>query len=127
MSSPAGSPLPSRSWSSSATDPSVPDPLDALFRGSSAGRSAQPAVRHYEPSLRPPDGSDGYGWLYRPEPVPQPGGSGLVADPSVGAGPSLADGPAATVRRGRRWPVVALLAALAAGAAAVSWAAASWL
>jgi len=71
------------------TDPGHGYPYDSLYR-STAGEPAEPMrrkARHWEPSLRPPDGEhQGFGWLYREE--SQPGGPSGTADPAP-PGPAL--------------------------------------
>ena len=81
------------------------DAIESLYRDS--GRR-HPALRPFETALHPPEGADGYNWLYRADPVL----------PAVAAGPA---GPTALTSAGlaapapqRRWLVPTLLAAGAA-------------
>lgn len=65
------------------TDPGHGPPYESLYRTASGepAKPMKPKARHWEPSLRPPDGEhQGFGWLYREE--APPGGPGRPADPS---------------------------------------------
>jgi hypothetical protein len=118
-----------------ATDPDF-DAVESLYRGAS-GHSG---LRAYEPSMRPPEGTLDYGWLFRPdEPAvhapsaePQPASSGpgprtttactttSGADAVPGADPVVRWLPG-TQPAGRRWPAAALLAATLSCALLLPW------
>jgi hypothetical protein len=89
------------------TDPDARDALESLYRGSD--RSG-PALRPFRTALQPPEDTDGYSWLFRPESAAPPAGS---TGPSAGSG-ELADvgtAASAAVRPRRRWLVATLLTA----------------
>src|SRR6476620_2871558 len=103
------------------TDPGGVRRYDALFRESLADAPWRgPAVRQYEPSLRPPENAseDPFGWLYRVSedtPAPPP-----AAQPPVAAASPAPASPewvvAPTERPGRVRPgrvIVAVLALVA--------------
>ena len=113
-----------------ATDPDF-DAVESLYRGA-AGRSG---LRAYEPSLRPPEGTLDYGWLFRPDkpavrassaepletspgPDPRTTTSGFI--PVSGADPVVLWSPG-TRPAGRRWPAAALLAATLSCALLLPW------
>ena len=129
MSSPAAPSPRNAPWAVGATDPGL-DAVESLFRGAT-GRSG---LRAYEPSLRPPEGTQDYSWLYRAEvpaaSAPGPGvpTAGLV---DTGSGMLTFSGgalPAPLVRwsppalsPGRRWRSAALLAVALGCALLLPW------
>ena len=113
-----------------ATDPDF-DAVESLYRGA-AGRSG---LRAYEPSLRPPEGTLDYGWLFRSDEaaVRAPSAQSLLtssgpgprtttsgADAVPGADPVVHWSPG-TQPTGRRWPAAALLAATLSCALLLPW------
>jgi hypothetical protein len=80
------------------------DAIESLYRGSGRRHSG---LRPFETALNPPEGADGYGWLYRAE----------QALPAAAAAPTTLTSPALTskalTRAGsrRRWLFPAVLAA----------------
>jgi hypothetical protein len=104
-----------------STDPAGFSAVESLYRGTDAARRRS-GVRPFEPALRPPEDTDGYGWLYRPAEPTAPAvvhvaapasttGSGvavLAPEPPVGRAAVWAPTPAAP---GRRWPTLLLLTA----------------
>jgi hypothetical protein len=87
--------------SSGATDPGLVDAIESLYRDSGRRRSA---VRPFETALHPPEGADGYSWLYRAEPVVPPPSTAPAATTT------LTSAALVTPASHRRWPVPALLA-----------------
>ena len=53
---------------SAGTDPGLEDVLESLYRDSGRRHAALP---RFEPALHPPEDTDTYTWLYRPEPAPE--------------------------------------------------------
>jgi hypothetical protein len=81
------------------------DAIESLYRGSGRRHSA---LRPFETALQPPEGADGYGWLYRAEQTlptlsAAPASSGTPTSPAL-TSPALT-GPG----RSRRRRVPALL------------------
>jgi hypothetical protein len=91
--------------SSTATDPGSVDVIESLYRGSGV---RHPALRPFETALQPPEGADGYNWLYRAEPVPP-----LVTVAPAGPA-SLTAAALVPPALPRRWLLPTLLAAAAA-------------
>lgn len=119
MSSSAGPATPPSPWSplppGAGTDPSGFDAVESLFRADGSGPRSASGVRPFVPALRPPEGTDGYGWLYRAaEPLP-PGPEPAVAVTTTTGGLAVLDAPPAVpwsaerVAAPRRWPVLLLL------------------
>jgi hypothetical protein len=84
------------------------DAIESLYRDS--GRR-HPALRPFETALHPPEGADGYNWLYRTEPVAPVVAAGSTGPTTLTSAVLVAPSPQ------RRWLVPALLAAGAACAA----------
>jgi hypothetical protein len=79
------------------------DVIESLYRDSGQRRSA---LRPFQTALHPPEGADGYSWLYRAEPVvPAPSTAPAAATRTLTSAALVA--PA----RGRHWAVPGLLAA----------------
>jgi hypothetical protein len=108
------------------TDPAGFDAVESLYRPTDGARRAS-GVRHFQPALRPPEDTDGYGWLYRPAetaaaPVTSPAStttttSGVaVLTPALLPGPE-ASSPVTAAGRPSRWPVLLLLTAALLGTA----------
>ena len=129
MSSPAAPSTPSAPWAVGATDPRL-DAVESLFRGAT-GRSG---LRAYEPSLRPPEGTSDYSWLYRAEESAVPAldsrattrglidtGSGMVTSSGAGVPSPLVRWPAPAMYPGRRWRAAALLAVALGCALLLPW------
>ncbi len=97
------------------------DVVESLYRGA----PGQPGLlRPYEPSLRPPEGTSDYGWLFRPDQsevvasallgsegsLSLPGQQSLRATTTSGLAAVLPAPPLRLGAAARRWPVAALLA-----------------
>lgn len=125
MSSSAGPVPPSRPVAPLHTDPAGFDAVESLYRQTDGARRAS-GVRHFQPALRPPEDTDGYGWLYRPAeaaaaPVTHPASTTTTSGVAV-LSPALLPGadPSRSVTaagRPRRWPVLLLLTAALLGTA----------
>jgi hypothetical protein len=125
MSSSAGPVPPPRPVAPLHTDPSGFDAVESLYRRTDGARRAS-GVRHFQPALRPPEDTDGYGWLYRPAevtavPVTSPASSATTSGVAV-LTPALLPDPEASrsvsaAGRPRRWPVLLLLTAALLGTA----------
>jgi hypothetical protein len=131
MSSSAGPVPPPRPAAPPLTDPSGFDAVESLYRQTDGARRAS-GVRHFQPALRPPEGTDGYAWLYRPaeaaEPVTAPVLSTPVSSTTTSGVAVLTPAPAldpepswsAAAAPRRRWPVLLLLAAALLGTAVLA-------
>ena len=133
MSSPASPSSPSARWAVGATDPGF-DAVESLYRGA----TSRSGLRAYEPSLRPPEGTHDYSWLYRTdEPAaptsdseastPRPLDTGsMVTSSGVAAlpAPLVSWSPSALISA-RRWPSAALLAVALGCALVLPWAVAT--
>jgi hypothetical protein len=91
--------------SSTATDPESVNAIESLYRDS--GRR-HPALRPFETALHPPEGADGYNWLYRAESVAPAVAAAPASPTTLTSAVLVAPVPL------RRWLVPALVAAGAA-------------
>ena len=109
------------------TDPAGFDAVESLYRPTDGAQRAS-GVRHFQPALRPPEDTDGYGWLYRPAetaaaPVTSPASFSTTTTTSVAVlTPALLSGaeassPVTAAGRPSRWPVLLLLTAALLGTA----------
>jgi hypothetical protein len=113
-----------------STDPGRAHPYESLYRNASGepAKPHRPTARHWEPSLRPPEGEhQGFGWLYREEPAADPPAEAAgdrLPDPAqpVGRAEPASAPPPRRFRTGRVVLVVliALVVAMLIGAAVVS-------
>ena len=108
------------------TDPAGFDAVESLYRPTDGARRAS-GVRHFQPALRPPEDTDGYGWLYRPAetaaaPVTSPASFSTTTTGVAVLTPALLSGaeassPVTAAGRPSRWPVLLLLTAALLGTA----------
>ena len=133
MSSPAPQSPVSARWGVGATDPGF-DAVESLYRGA----TSPSGLRAYEPSLRPPEGTHDYSWLYRTDESTTPTSDSAASRPSpldtaslvtssgvaVLPAPLVSWSPSA-LTPARRWPSAALLAVALGCALVLPWAVAA--